>query len=255
MKLRNTKHKKVRGAVLFMFFISLSISFCSAETIELKRGITVKGPIIEKTQSYIKVDYYGVALVYYYEDIVSIDGVNIIDDRDLKNAGAELDDSLRKDNILRKFKMAQSRNKRYRGHMRIDAKISFVSDISMEEIIDVDINNKIMYREKEIVSADLYFPAKEEWFTMLAEKLEDKLKTSEQRKKLMEISGESYDIFKKIIEPVKKLFKDGKTTAVYTEDTIYAQISGNRWLKLKDDVFLKGLWLKVNNSENIFPKV
>ena len=46
----------------------------SAETIILKSGKTVEGKIIEKTDKYIKIDFQGMPLTYYSDEIESIDG-------------------------------------------------------------------------------------------------------------------------------------------------------------------------------------
>ncbi|MBU0694497.1 MAG: tetratricopeptide repeat protein [Candidatus Omnitrophica bacterium] len=54
-----------------LLFLPVS-SFC--ETIKLKNGRTVEGEIIERTDEFIKINYYGVSLTYYFEDIKSVDG-------------------------------------------------------------------------------------------------------------------------------------------------------------------------------------
>ncbi len=48
--------------------------FCFGETVVLKSGQTIEGKIIEKTEEYLKIDFYGVPLTYYFDDIESIDG-------------------------------------------------------------------------------------------------------------------------------------------------------------------------------------
>lgn len=59
-----------------LFIILLLICLCfqivtSAETIILKSGKTVEGKIVEKTDKYIKIDFYGVPLTYFLDEIVS----------------------------------------------------------------------------------------------------------------------------------------------------------------------------------------
>lgn len=49
-----------------------------AETIILKTGERIEGKIIEETDKYIKIDFYGMALPYYFEDIESIDGKRVV---------------------------------------------------------------------------------------------------------------------------------------------------------------------------------
>ena len=59
---------------LFLAVIALSfiLPVCHPETITLKNGKTIEGKITEKTGEYIKVDFYGVPLKYYTEDIETI---------------------------------------------------------------------------------------------------------------------------------------------------------------------------------------
>ena len=57
-----------------ILFLLLVISFCfansgSCETIVLKSGQVIVGELIEKTDEYIKVDYKGVVLTYYKNEI------------------------------------------------------------------------------------------------------------------------------------------------------------------------------------------
>jgi tetratricopeptide (TPR) repeat protein len=48
------------------------------ETIVLRSGETVEGKIIEKTDKYVKVDFIGIPLTYFFEDIESIDGKKLV---------------------------------------------------------------------------------------------------------------------------------------------------------------------------------
>ena len=55
-------------AVFCLFFLNLAFS----ETILLKSGQKVEGKILEKTDKYVKLDYFGVGLVYYNDEVDSI---------------------------------------------------------------------------------------------------------------------------------------------------------------------------------------
>ncbi len=55
-------------AVFCLFFLSLGFS----ETILLKSGQKVEGRVTERTDNYVKLDFFGVDLVYYKEEIASI---------------------------------------------------------------------------------------------------------------------------------------------------------------------------------------
>ena len=61
--------KKIFLTILFIICIS---SICFAETIVLKSGQTVEGTIIEETDRYVKIDFQGIPLTYYHEDIEEI---------------------------------------------------------------------------------------------------------------------------------------------------------------------------------------
>jgi hypothetical protein len=71
MKLNNFR------VIIFVLIGGLFLSFtCSyAETIVLKSGKTVEGKLIEKTDKYIKIDFQGVPLSYFLDEVDSIDGL------------------------------------------------------------------------------------------------------------------------------------------------------------------------------------
>lgn len=65
-----------------LLILLLTISLCFpalifAETIVLKSGKIVGGKIIEKTDKYIKIDRYGVPITYFFDEIDTIDGINL----------------------------------------------------------------------------------------------------------------------------------------------------------------------------------
>lgn len=63
--------KKLIGLLLIALIFP---SFIFAETIILKSGEKVEGKIIERTDDYIRIDFYDVPLTYYLKNIKSIDG-------------------------------------------------------------------------------------------------------------------------------------------------------------------------------------
>jgi hypothetical protein len=69
-----------KGFLISVILLTTSVYFpilTYAETIILKSGKTIEGKLIEKTDKYIKIDFYGVPLTYYIDEIKSIDGVDI----------------------------------------------------------------------------------------------------------------------------------------------------------------------------------
>jgi len=63
---------RVAVSLLLVFFCFSSLAY--AVTVVFKSGKTIEGEIIEKTDEYIKLEFQGVPLTYYFDDIESIDG-------------------------------------------------------------------------------------------------------------------------------------------------------------------------------------
>lgn len=67
-----------RISIILVLLICLCLPvFTFAETIVLKSGKTIEGKLIEKTDKYIKIDFQGVPLTYFFDEIESIDGTLI----------------------------------------------------------------------------------------------------------------------------------------------------------------------------------
>ena len=67
-----------RVPIISVLLICLCLPiFTFAETIGLKSGKTVEGKLIEKTDKYIKIDFQGVPLTYFFDEIESIDAKKI----------------------------------------------------------------------------------------------------------------------------------------------------------------------------------
>jgi len=63
--------------IAFMILLATIHLPCFSATIQLKSGKTVEGKTIEKTDEYIKIEYYGIPLTYYFDEIESIDGIKL----------------------------------------------------------------------------------------------------------------------------------------------------------------------------------
>lgn len=66
--------RKKRMIILWLLISLYFPTFIFAETILLKSGKTVEGKLLEKTDKYIKIDFDGVPLTYFFDEIESIDG-------------------------------------------------------------------------------------------------------------------------------------------------------------------------------------
>lgn len=65
----------IKVAVILMSLSLVLPSF--AETIVTKSGQTIEGKLIEKTDKYIKIDFEGVPLTYFFDEVESIDGEKV----------------------------------------------------------------------------------------------------------------------------------------------------------------------------------
>ncbi len=65
---------KERFAALLLTVALCFPAISSAATIVLKTGQTIEGTIIEKTDKYVKIDFQGAPLTYYFDEIANISG-------------------------------------------------------------------------------------------------------------------------------------------------------------------------------------
>lgn len=63
----------MRKIIITVILLALPI-ICFAETIVLKSGKAIEGKIIERTDEYVRIDFEGVPLTYFLEDVESIEG-------------------------------------------------------------------------------------------------------------------------------------------------------------------------------------
>lgn len=74
-------HKRI-SIILILLICLCSPVLIFAEIIVLNSGKTVEGKLIEKTDKYIKIDFQGVPLTYYFDEIESIDEKSVSVERD-----------------------------------------------------------------------------------------------------------------------------------------------------------------------------
>ena len=96
-------HKNKIIQVMLVF--PLALFFCEplfGETIVLKSGKAIEGKITEKTDNSIKIDFYGVALTYFFDEIVSIDGKEVGFSHQTKESNKENIELAKTENIVEK---------------------------------------------------------------------------------------------------------------------------------------------------------
>ncbi len=63
---------KMRFGIFCAVFLAFFPSVVLSETVLLKSGQKVEGRVIENTDKYVKLDFFGVELVYYKDEVASI---------------------------------------------------------------------------------------------------------------------------------------------------------------------------------------
>ncbi|MCF7871103.1 MAG: hypothetical protein K9L95_03850 [Candidatus Omnitrophica bacterium] len=108
--------KKIFIVVFFLCFLPSLL----AETITLKSGKKIEGNIIEETAEYIKVDFSGVPLTYYREEISDIEAEKTepVQPRSYSSSGQKSDQSWNRwyNQIfpyIKKMKSINQKNKKY----------------------------------------------------------------------------------------------------------------------------------------------
>ena len=75
----------MKKKIFFVFLVCSAVPLVAtnnvfAEVITLKSGNVIEGELIEKGEDYIKIDFEGLPLTYFFGDIDNIDGKNIFSD-------------------------------------------------------------------------------------------------------------------------------------------------------------------------------
>jgi len=79
--------KKI-AQIILVLSVCLYLPFLAyAETIILKSGKIVQGRLIEKTDKYIKIDFQGVPLTYFFDEVESINGEQLESSPEGKDVG------------------------------------------------------------------------------------------------------------------------------------------------------------------------
>jgi len=66
--------KILSGLIILIWLVLCFSSLVIAEAVILKSGKKLEGKILEKTDKYIKIDFDGIPLTYYFDEIEKIEG-------------------------------------------------------------------------------------------------------------------------------------------------------------------------------------
>lgn len=140
----------MKKIVLFFIFIFIA-SPLFAETIMLKSGKSIEGKILERTDKSIKIDFYGVVLNYFLDEIDNIDGKKLetVQQTLPPVTGGQASGALDKKTLLDKIAAASKAAKRMQT--KTIAKVdNQIMSTDMEMINDRDLENKIVYTSSQV---------------------------------------------------------------------------------------------------------
>lgn len=68
----------MRKFILFTIVMIFFVSSAFADTIKLKNGQEISGSIVERANKFLKIDYKGAKLIYFFDDIETINGEKVV---------------------------------------------------------------------------------------------------------------------------------------------------------------------------------
>ena len=187
-----------------MVALIFSLSHLSfAETIVFKSGKTVEADIIEKRDEYIKIDIAGIPLMYYFDEIETIDGVSP-DPQDFLSSYIEEESDFSQENEDVKKLLQMT------GALKIGQQISEFLVAQMTEVIKnvrPDIDQEIL----DVVAYEIKITIEESMnakggYVELAVKLHRKYYTHDETKRLIKFYQS--ELGKKVIKTMPIFLKE-----------------------------------------------
>jgi hypothetical protein len=218
--------------IVFVLSIMLIATPIYAETVVLKSGKTVEGKILEKTDKYIKLDLYGVNLIYFFDEIATIDG-KIVPAQPAASIQLPASGSVDKNKILEQIK--QARGKISRMHTDSTQKLDMEKIMSMENetVSDIDFDQKIIRSSVKI--KDLSIKIDDMMQSGLEAAIAKARKQGVPEEEINRMKEESLktinslrsEVTQKMTEGMKKL----QTESYISKDALYMGINNN-WFKI-----------------------
>lgn len=127
-----------------------------AETIVLKTGKTVEGKIVEKTNEYIKVDFQGVPVTYFIDEIESVDETKSVDETEQSLPVITEEESSQENNLT--LVQPETAEEYFKRGIDSNGKGDFAQGLSdLSKAIEIDPNFAGAYGSRAFV----YYKAKE----------------------------------------------------------------------------------------------
>lgn len=228
--------KKILIILLFLF-MNTNIY---AEKVILKSGTIVEREILERTDEYIKINFEGVTLTFYLDEIESIEGEKAGVFRKEKIEQFLLTEIDKKE-ILKKMKEAQKNARscqiKSKGQLNIPQMIFMV----IESIMDFDLDHKMMKITQQTKEMKIFFEEQMKYIQ------ETKINEARQRglpeEKIRQMQKEMEKLISEMQRTIESKCEEMRGIAKNTyiiDDTIYMNVL-NKWVKIKNP-FYKDFW-------------
>ncbi|MEW6009010.1 MAG: hypothetical protein AB1629_05180 [Candidatus Omnitrophota bacterium] len=232
----------MKKTFLILFFVLFITSPIFAETIILKSGKIIEAKIIEKTDKNIKVDFYGVPLTYFLDEIQSIGGAKV--------EVAQPVGTIDKKKLLENIRETNKSIKRIqtKGSTIIDSQFMYMEN---EAVGDIDFEQKIIHNTSKL--KDIKIKIKE----LLKDKLETEIASARAKgvsedklKEMRETSAKFSDAMSQMMNNIFKQMKDIKTESYLAGDVSYIGVN-NKWFKMKMPL-MSSMWPMLSLSKEPF---
>lgn len=240
--------------LIFILLISLFAHPVFAETILLKSGETLEAKIIEKTNTYIKVDVAGMSLTYFLNDIRSIAGMKpeLFKLSGVDGSAAPIEKTvLNKADIINKMLQAEGNIARISSRKTEEMRIKQLMRIKKEQVVDIDFDARIFHSMTKVLEYELYYrDLSRAYFEKKILEAKQKGASAEKIKELEmaidEATRAGQEELKRVIEKTQK----EKLEVYFTEKPAYVGIQ-DEWvqLELTDAGLIKELVSKARLGE------
>ncbi len=215
--------------VLILIFLS---RFAFADMIVLKSGKVMEAKILERTDEYIKIDFKGVALTYFLDEIESIDGKKPGSAYSQPQSEPAAAEAVNKETIVEKIKNAQKNLTRYQRSTVKDMDIENSLHSKTQEISDIDLENKIISTAYEIKEYEFYLQG-------IRANLEAKIFESKQKgvppEKIQQMQASLDQLAleaQKMMDKMAQKMKGIKSSSFLVDNMLYMHIK-NKWVKME----------------------
>ncbi len=215
--------KKLLLITVFVSFVSLTF----AEVVVLKSGRTIEGEILEKTSGYIKINFRGVTLTYFLDEIDSINGEKIVP--------ITVVDRIDKKDLLERIKATCKDAKRIQIKRIRDENIKGLLHSKTEEILEIDYEEGIMHHTAKIKDGKFYT----DFHDLLIEReMAEFRRKGVSSEKIQQMKKSLDELRQKTVDTLTEKMKGKEFETYFTDEMVYTRF-GDRWVKTESPFSIK----------------